>query len=87
MANRLCVPPAVRGNHALAETMIMVRMSAAHRKKGPRGQSFVQHVCCNTESISRFVLLEYLQAWFVLNPHWAVGSFPARALRSSLGPG
>ena len=27
-----------------------------------------------------------IQAWFRLNPHWAVGSFPARALRSSLGP-
>eukprot|EP00964_Phaeocystis_antarctica_P133085 scaffold97266_cov48-Phaeocystis_antarctica.AAC.1 len=32
---RLCEPPAARGNHALAETMIMERMSAAHRKRGP----------------------------------------------------
>eukprot|EP00964_Phaeocystis_antarctica_P043695 scaffold25073_cov65-Phaeocystis_antarctica.AAC.3 len=27
----------------------MVRVAAAHRKRGPRGQSFVQHVSCNTE--------------------------------------
>ena len=28
-----------------------------------------------------------VQAWFLLNPPWALGSFLARALRSSLGPG
>ena len=39
--------------------MIMVRMAAAHRKRGPRGQSFVQHVSCNTETyqVSFFSLL------------------------------
>ena len=36
-----CVPLAARG---LAETMIMERMATTHRKMGPRGQSFVQHV-------------------------------------------
>ena len=34
VCGRLCVPPAARGNHALAETMIMERISAAHRKRG-----------------------------------------------------
>ena len=41
----------------------------------------------NLRSVGKREVSAYLQAWFLLNPRWALGSFPTRALRSSLGPG
>eukprot|EP00964_Phaeocystis_antarctica_P034485 scaffold19626_cov66-Phaeocystis_antarctica.AAC.3 len=45
----------------------MVRMAAAHRKRGPRGQSFVQHVSCNTERY-QVVFLQFVIYFVSLHP-------------------
>ena len=50
-----------RGARDLADKMIMVRMAAEHRKRGHRGQSFVEHVSCNTKWYSTTLFVASLR--------------------------
>ena len=75
------VPLKLAGGRLDCDSTNLRRMTSANEDSEDARLTPVAPWCVESSKLC------YVQAWLALNPQWTLGSFLARALRSSLGPG